>query len=408
MSAAERLIRYCKIDTQSDPKSPTSPSTQKQFDLAKVLEEELKEIGLEDVYLDEYCNVYAHMPANLDKSGKTIGFIAHMDTSPDYNGANVNPRIIPAYDGKDIALAEGVVTRIKDFPKLSEHAGHDLMVTDGSSLLGADDKAGITAIMEALVYWKEHPETPHCRIAVAFTPDEEIGRGTEHFDLERFDAAFAYTMDGGDIRTITDETFNAAEAVVTFRGFSIHPGSAKNKLISAVNLAMEYHALLPEHMRPEHTEGKEGYIHVTEIKGTTENAVMEYILRDHDRQKLEDKIELMNRAASWINARYGEGSCNVEIIRGYRNMKEILNHYPEVMGLAEKALLEMGLQPVSEGARGGTDGASLSFMGLPCPNLGTGGGNAHGRYEFCDLWELEQSSILIRKIAETMAGGEYK
>ncbi len=407
MSAAERLIRYCKIDTQSDPKSPTSPSTQKQFDLAKVLEEELKEIGLEDVYLDEYCNVYAHMPANLDKSGKTIGFIAHMDTSPDYNGANVNPRIIPAYDGKDIVLTEGVVIRIKDFPKLSEHAGHDLMVTDGSSLLGADDKAGITAIMEALVYWKEHPETPHCRIAVAFTPDEEIGRGTEHFDLERFDAAFAYTMDGGDIRTITDETFNAAEAVVTFRGFSIHPGSAKNKLISAVNLAMEYHALLPEHMRPEHTEGKEGYIHVTEIKGTTENAVMEYILRDHDRQKLEDKIELMNRAASWINARYGEGSCNVEIIRGYRNMKEILNHYPEVMGLAEKALLEMGLQPVSEGARGGTDGASLSFMGLPCPNLGTGGGNAHGRYEFCDLWELEQSAILIRKIAETMAGGEY-
>ena len=407
MSAAERLIRYCKIDTQSDPKSATSPSTQKQFDLAEVLAEELRELGLEDVCLDEYCNVYAHMPANQDKSGKTIGFIAHMDTSPDYNGANVNPRIISAYDGKDIELGEGVVTRIKDFPKMSEHAGHDLMVTDGSSLLGADDKAGIAAIMEALVYWKEHPEEAHCRIAVAFTPDEEIGRGTEHFDLQRFDAAFAYTMDGGDIRTITDETFNAAEAIVTFRGFSIHPGSAKNKLVSAVNLAMEYHALLPEHMRPEHTEGKEGYIHVTEIRGTTENAVMEYILRDHDRQKLEDKIELMNRAASWINARYGEGSCNVEIIRGYRNMKEILNNYPEVMGLAEKALLEMGLQPVSEGARGGTDGANLSFMGLPCPNLGAGGGNAHGRYEFCDLWELEQSSILIRKIAEKMAGGEY-
>ena len=406
MSAEERLIRYAKIDTQSDPKSATSPSTMKQFDLAKILLEELKGLGIEDAVLDEYCYVYGHLPAVGDTSGKTIGFVAHMDTAPDYSGTGVNPRIIRNYDGKDIELAPGVVTAVESFPQMKQLKGEDLIVTDGSTLLGADDKAGIAAIMEALQYWQEHPEEPHCRIAVAFTPDEEIGRGTANFDVKKFDADFAYTADGGPVNTITDETFNAMSAVVTFHGFSVHPGSGKNKLISACNLAVEYHTLLPAYMRPEHTEGKEGYIHMTGMQGSTNKAVLEYILRDHDRQKLEAKAELMRKAAQWINDRYGEGSCETDIVWTYRNMKEILNDHPEVMGLAEKALQEMGIKAVSEGARGGTDGSNLSFMGVPCPNIGTGGGNAHGRYEYCVISQMEQVSELIRRIAALAAKGE--
>lgn len=404
MGAAERLIRYCQIDTQSDPANEdVTPSTEKQFDLAKVLKQELEELGLEDVTLDEHCYVYAKLPGNLDREVRTVGFIAHMDTAPDFSGKDVKPRIIEEFDGNDIVLNENVVMKMDSFPWMRDLKGKRLMVTDGNTLLGADDKAGITCIMEALVYLKEHPEVKHGDIAVAFTPDEEIGNGPKYFDIEKFGADFAYTMDGGTVRELSDETFNAASAVVTFKGFSIHPGEAKDRMINAALAASEYACSLPAHMIPAHTEGREGFIHLHNMKGDCEEAVLEYIIRDHDLSKLEDKKELMRKAADFINAKYGDNVASVAFRDSYRNMKEILDQYPEVSEYARKAIGMLGYEIAHEPIRGGTDGAQLSFRGLPCPNLGAGGGNFHGRYEYCVLNELEEACTVILNIVQLVA-----
>ena len=405
MSAEERLIRYCQIDTQSDPANENeTPSTKKQFDLARVLEAELKELGLEDVSLDEHCYVYAKLPANIDRPVKTVGFVAHMDTAPDFSGTNVKPRIIEDFDGNDIPLNEEVTLKMDDFPWMRDLKGKRLMVTDGNTLLGADDKAGITCIMEALVWLKEHPEFEHGPIAVGFTPDEEIGNGTKYFDVKKFGADFAYTMDGGVVYELSDETFNAASAEVLFKGFSIHPGEAKNRMINAARVAAQYAGLLPSHMTPEHTEGREGFIHLHEMKGDCETAVIGYIIRDHDRGKLEAKKELMRKAADYLNGEYGSGTVTVNFRDSYRNMKEILDQYPEVVEIAEKAIRELGYEVKNEPVRGGTDGANLSFNGLPCPNLGAGGGNFHGRYEYCVLNELEEARTVILNIIRLVRG----
>lgn len=405
MSATERLIRYCKVDTQSDPNNDCeTPSTQKQFDLAKILESELKELGLENAELDEHCYVYGWLPSNTDKVTKTVGFIAHMDTAPDYSGTGVNPRIIENYDGEDIVLSDSMITKVEDFPALKEAKGKTLIVTDGSTLLGADDKAGVTAIMEALSYLKEHPEVKHGRIAVGFTPDEEIGNGPKYFNIEKFGADFAYTMDGGTVREISDETFNAASAVVKFNGFSIHPGSAKDKMINAASLACEYQTLLPEHMRPEHTEGRDGFIHLTGMNGSSEKAQSSYIIRDHDYSKLNEKKELMKKACDYINAVYGENCCLIEIKDAYHNMKEVLDKNPDAVDVAYKAFEKLNIPVLHEAVRGGTDGAELSLRGLPCPNLGVGGGNFHGPYEYCVVEELEQAREVILTIISIVEG----
>ncbi|MBR2990584.1 MAG: peptidase T [Solobacterium sp.] len=398
MDIVERFINYAKIDTKSDPYSETKPSTMKQFDLAKVLLEELKSLGIEDACVDEKCFVYGHLESNTETSAPTVGFIAHMDTAPDYSGTGVRPRIIENYDGGDIELGDGVVTKVSDFPAMKELKGKTLIVTDGSTLLGGDDKAGIAAIMDTLQYYREHPEVRHGRIAVAFTPDEEIGTGIHGFDIERFDAKFAYTMDGGQVWMYCDETFNAASALVEIRGFSIHPGTAKDKMINASNVGIAFHNMFPGYMRPEHTEGRDGFIHLTRFEGSTDKAVMEYIIRDHDAGKLEEKIALMQKAEAYINAQYGEGTCTLTITPQYRNMKEIVDLYPEVSRYAMDSIRELGYEPGIEAARGGTDGAQLCFRGLPCPNLGTGDRNAHGRYEYVVVEELRQSAELIRSI----------
>lgn len=401
MSVEERLVRYCKIDTQSDPTNgAVSPSTQKQFDLANVLVKELKEIGLEDVYVDDKCYVYGWLPANVDKDIATVGFIAHMDTAPDFSGKDVNPQIIPCFDGEDIPLNKDVVLKMEDFPQMRSLKGKRLIVTDGNTLLGADDKAGIAAIMEALVYLQAHPEVEHGRIAIGFTPDEEIGSGAQYLDVEKFGAAYAYTMDGGTVAELSDETFNAASACVHFKGFSIHPGSAKNKMINASALACEYQSLLPEYLTPEHTEGREGFIHLTDMHGDVENATLEYIIRDHDRAKLAQWKKRMQTTAEYMNTLYGEGTVKVSLTDGYHNMKEVLEKHPEAVTIAYDSMEELGIKPLNEPVRGGTDGAELSFRGLPCPNLGNGGGNFHGRYEYCVVEELEKAVEVILKIVE--------
>lgn len=403
MNIEERFIRYCRIDTQSDPENEVvTPSSEKQFELAKILKSELEELGLENVSLDEHCYVYGWLPSNLDRETDTVGFIAHMDTAPDYSGTGVNPRVIEEYDGKDIPLSESVTMKVEDFPDLANAKGKRLIVTDGSTLLGGDDKAGIAAIMDTLQYYHEHPEVKHGKIAIGFTPDEEIGNGPKYFDIEKFGADFAYTMDGGDIDELSDETFNAASAKLTFHGFSIHPGSAKNKMINAAALACEYQNLLPEHMTPEHTEGREGFIHLTGIQASSASAVSEYIIRDHDYDKLNEKKKLMEDAVTYMNALHGEGSVEIQIADAYHNMKEVLNEHPAAVNTARKAMHELGLKAVSDPVRGGTDGAELSLRGLPCPNLGNGDRNCHGRYEYVIVEELEKSSELIRKIVEVI------
>lgn len=399
MNIEERFISYCRIDTQSDPHNcEVTPSTQKQFDLAKVLRQQLVDLGLENVEMDEHCYVYGWLPSNTDHEVPTVGFIAHMDTAPDYSGTGVNPRVIECYDGKDITLNADVVMKVEDFPDLPSLKGKRLIVTDGNTLLGADDKAGIACIMDALQYYQDHPEVKHGRIAIGFTPDEEIGNGPKYFDIEKFGAEFAYTMDGGNIEEVSDETFNAASARLKFNGFSIHPGSGKDKLINAASLACQYQSLLPSHMTPEHTQGREGFIHLIGIEASSASAQSEYIIRDHDRNELEKKKDLMRAAVDYMNALHGSGSVEIEISDSYHNMKEVLDAHPMAVTTAYQALKELGIQGVSDPVRGGTDGAELSLRGLPCPNLGNGGRNCHGRYEYCVVEELQLAAELIRKI----------
>ena len=399
MTPEERLIRYAKINTVSDPESPTVPSSACQLDLLKVLKEEMEQLGIQEVREDQGY-LYGRIPSNLDYEVPTVGFIAHMDTAPDFCGEGVNPRIIPQYDGKDIALNDKITLKVSDFPNMARYTGQDLIVTDGNTLLGADDKAGIADILTMAETLLTHPEIKHGEIRIGFTPDEEIGRGADLFDVANFHADFAYTVDGGEMEAISDETFNAASAKVTVQGFSIHPGSAKHKMINSLNVAMEFHAMLPVFNRPEYTEGIEGFNHLNNMEGNVEQTVMEYIIRNHDSEQFQAQMAMMKAAETYMNQKYGQPLVQVEIKESYRNMKEILKDQEWIVDLAKQAITEAGLQPWVEKVRGGTDGARLTFMGLPCPNLGTGGANCHGRYEVCSVQEMHKVVEILLNIVK--------
>lgn len=401
----ERFIRYVKIDTQSDHNSASTPSTAKQFDLARRLVDELREIGLQDVTLDENCYIMATLPANIDKDVPTIGLVAHMDTSPDTSGANVNPQFVENYDGGDILLnkEKNVLLSVRDFPELKQYAGQTLITTDGTTLLGADDKAGVAEIVTAVEYLAAHPEIKHGRIRVGFTPDEEVGRGADLFDVKKFDADFAYTVDGGDLGQLEYENFNAAGAQVLIQGRNVHPGSAKDKMINAVLVGMEFNALLPVNERPEFTDGYEGFFHIMQFEATVEEAQMRYIIRDHDREKFEAKKQLMAQAADFMNAKYGRKVVDLKIRDQYFNMKELILPVMHTVETARKAMLELEIEPLIHPIRGGTDGARLSYMGLPTPNIFTGGHNFHGKYEYIPVESMEKAVQVILKIVQSYA-----
>lgn len=398
----ERFLRYVKIDTQSDLSSTTSPSTAKQFDLARLLVDELRSIGLRDVSLDENCYVTATLQANSSKKAPVIGFIAHMDTSTEMSGAGVNPRLVEKYDGGDIVLnpEKGIVLSPREFPELLRYKGQTLITTDGNTLLGSDDKSGVAEIMAAIQYLVEHPEIQHGTIKVAFTPDEEVNRGTEHFDVEKFGVDFAYTVDGGEIGKLQYENFNAARSKIRIQGRNVHPGEAKNKMINALLVAMELNALLPAAERPEHTEGYEGFYHLMELEGKPDQARMGYIIRDHDRTRFEQRKTWLQRSVEFLNARYGPSTITIEIHDQYYNMREKIEPVWHIIELAENAMRAVGVEPKVVPIRGGTDGAKLSYMGLPCPNLFTGGHNFHGRYEYVPVESMEKAVEVIVKIAE--------
>lgn len=396
----EKLLDYVKIETTSDPHSDTFPSTSSQIEFAKKLKSECEAIGLTEVTLDEYGYVMATLPANTNKNLPTIGFIAHMDTAPDFSGKNVNPKRVDNYDGGDIVLNEAkqIILSPKQFPVLKTMIGETLITTDGTSLLGADDKAGIASIMTAIEYLVSHPEIPHGKIRIGFTPDEEVGHGADHFDVAKFGADFAYTIDGGALGEVQSQTFNAASAHLEFQGVSVHPGSAKDKLKNSILLAYEFNALLPADEVPEKTEGYEGFYFMHDIKGAIDHTTVDYIIRDHDKTLFEKRKEIIKQAADEMNKRHGAGTAQLTLTDSYYNMKEIIDQNPKVMELANKALLNLGITPNDDPIRGGTDGARLSFMGLPCPNLFTGGYNFHGRYEFVVLSQLALACKSILEI----------
>lgn len=400
MPVKERFLDYIRFDTQSDETTGTIPSTSKQKLLGAHLVEEMKKIGIEDAHMNEYGYVYGTVPANCERKN-TIGFIAHMDTSPDFSGENVKARIIENYDGKDIVLNEelGIVTSVKDFPNITEHVGKTLIVTDGTTLLGADDKAGIAEILQAadeLI----HSDIPHGTVRIAFTPDEEIGSGTEKFDVPGFGCDFAYTVDGGTLGGMEYENFNGASARVTVTGRSVHPGSAKDKLINASKIAMEFNSLLPAREVPENTEGYEGFAHLMSINGEIEHAELVYIIRDHDKEKLNARKEKFTLAAEFLNRKYGRELVHADVRDSYSNMKEMILPHMEIIDTAKEAMRRNGVEPNITPIRGGTDGAALSYMGLPCPNLCTGGENAHGKHEYAVLESMETIVKIIKTIAE--------
>ena len=404
MSVKEKFLDYVRFDTQSDETSATIPSTEKQKTLGAHLVEEMQRIGIADARMDEHGYVYGSIPANCEKKN-TIGFIAHMDTSPDFSGKDVKPRVIEQYDGGDIVLNEalGIVTSVSDFPALQKRAGKTLIVTDGTTLLGADDKAGVAEIMEMAAHFLAHPEIPHGTIRIAFTPDEEVGGGPEHFDVPGFGADFGYTVDGGEVGSLNYENFNAASAVVEVRGKAIHPGSSKGKMINASLVAMEFDAMLPVGEVPALTEGYEGFHHLTDMQGTVESASLHYILRDHDRVKLEEKKARLEKVAAYLNDKYGAGTIILTLRDGYRNMREKIEENLQVVDLAKAAMQDLGIEPRVEPIRGGTDGCRLSFMGLPCPNLCAGGHNAHGKYEYVSVQSLLGCARVLIRIAEKAA-----
>ncbi len=399
-SVVERFIRYIKIDTQSDHYAESFPTTARQFDLAHLLVEELKKIGLSDAAVDENCYVMATLPANVE-GVSPIGFIAHMDTSPDLSGTGVNPQFVD-YGGGDIVLnkEKGIVLSPKEFPDLNLYAGQRLITTDGNTLLGADDKAGIAEIMAAMEYLVSHPELKHGTIRVGFTPDEEVGHGADRFDVSKFNAKFAYTLDGGEIGELQYENFNAASAKLTIHGRNVHPGSSKDKMINAIQIGIDLHNLLPAHQRPEHTDQYDGFYHITVFEGTVEEVVMRYIIREHDRDKFEILKTALEKAVAFINERYGAGAVQLELEDSYYNMKEQILPVFEVIDLAKKAMQSLDITPLIRPIRGGTDGSRLSYMGLPCPNIFTGGHYAHGRFEFVPVNSLEKAVEVIVKIAE--------
>ena len=401
MRAYERLLKYVKVWTTSDPESGTHPSTMRQFDLAHQLVQELKDLGLTDAHVDEHCYVYATLPATPgQESAKPLGFIAHMDTADDASGENVNPQIHPNYDGGKVVLpATGTVLDPAQFPFLTEMKGQTLITTDGSTLLGADDKAGVSEIMTMLERVISE-KLPHGKLCIGFTPDEEIGEGASLFDVEGFGAAYAYTVDGEDAGEISYENFNAAAAVVTVHGFSVHPGSAKNTMINAQNVAMEFHAALPAFSRPEHTEGREGFFHLTSMVGDVTTAKLGYIVRDHDAAKFAARKAQMEHIAACLNERYGEGTVELDIHDSYHNMLEKIQPHFHLVENARKAIRAAGLEPIETPVRGGTDGATLSYMGLPCPNLGTGGFNFHGPCECITAEKMDQCTEILLNLVD--------
>lgn len=404
----ENFLRYVKIDTRSCETTGTTPSTAKQHELARLLAEELRAMGAEEItYDEEHCYVYASVPAAKGyENAPVLGFIAHMDTSPAVTGTDVKPRIVENYDGEDILLneAENIVFRVEDFPEVRQLAGKDLIVTDGTTLLGADDKAGIAEIMAMAEYLLQHPEFPHAKIRLGFTPDEEIGEGADHFDVALFGADFAYTVDGGELGGLEDETFNAAGARLTVHGRSVHPGSAKGKMVNSILVAQEFQSLLPVFQNPMYTEGYEGFFHLDGISGSVEKTTADYIIRDHDRELFEQKKAFFMECAAFLNRKYGKGTVVAEVKDSYYNMKEVLRPHAHLMENACRALRELGVEPVITPVRGGTDGARLSYMGLPCPNLCTGGANYHSRFEYACVQSMETVTELLIRLAGMYAG----
>ena len=404
MNIVERFINYTKFDTQSAEDSQTVPSTSKQLIFAKYLKEELEHEGLEDVEMDEKGYIYATLKSNVKKEIPTIGFISHYDTSPDASGANIKARIVKNYDGKDIVLSEGMISSPSKFPELKAHIGEDLIVTDGHTLLGADDKAGIAEIVQAMCYLRDHDEIKHGDIRIAFNPDEEIGMGAHHFDVEKFGCEWAYTMDGGDLGNLEYENFNAAGAKIHIKGVSVHTGYAKGKMLNASRLACEFNAMIPDTELPETTEGYQGFYHLLGMETRTEEAKMSYLIRDHDREIFEKRKDFMEACAAKMNEKYGEDTVKITITDQYYNMKEKIDPNMHVIDIVLQAMQETGVPPKVEPIRGGTDGAQLSFKGLPCPNIFAGGVNSHGPYEFVSIQVMEKAVDVIVKICEITAG----
>ena len=404
MELKERFLKYVAINTRSDENSETFPSTAVQWDLLNTLVEEMKLLGLEDVTIDKYGYAMGTIPATPGKEGApVIGFLAHVDTAPDMSGENVRPRIIENYDGKDIVLNNALTMRVADFPELSRFVGHTLIHTDGTTLLGADDKAGVAEIMTAAEYLMAHPEIKHGKIRIGFTPDEEIGRGVDFFDVKAFGADFAYTMDGGYEGELEYENFNAASAKIAIQGRNVHPGYAKNKMINAIEVACELNNLVPAVERPQFTEGYEGFYHCVGFNGTVENATISYIIRDHDAELFEKKKVWMYDIVGMLNNKYGEGTLTLTLKDQYYNMRKMVEPHPQVIDNALAAMREADVEPIVRPIRGGTDGARLSFMGLPCPNIFAGGMNFHGKFEYCSLNSMEKAVKVIINIAKKWA-----
>lgn len=406
MNLTDRFLKYVKFDTQSDELTNLTPSTPGQYKFAQALEKELHELGLEDISLDENGYLMATLPANTDREVPTVGFIAHLDTSPDLSGHNVNPRIVNAYDGGDITLNadNDVVLSPSEFPELLHYVGQDLIVTDGTTLLGADDKAGIAEIISAVEYLKAHPEIEHGKIRIAFNPDEEIGQGAHNFDVDRFGADWAYTMDGGEVGELEYENFNAAVANVTFKGRNVHPGYAKHKMVNSIRIANQFILMLPRWETPEHTEGYEGFYHLVKIEGDVEKTTLTYIIRDHDRDRFERRKRELEHLTRKTNNEF-PGCATIEIRDQYFNMREKIEPVMHIITIAEKAMELAGVKPKVQPIRGGTDGAQLSFKGLPCPNIFAGGLNFHGRYEFVPIPSMEKAEKTIVEIARLVAQG---
>jgi tripeptide aminopeptidase len=401
----ERFLRYVKTDTQSNPDSTRFPSTEKQFHLAKMLADDLKDVGLIDISLDKKGYVMATLPSNVEAKVPAIGFLAHMDTSPDITGTNVNPQIVNNYNGEDILLNKGTGLTLKtaDFPEIKQYKGQTIITTDGTTLLGADDKAGIAEIVTAMEHLVLHPEIKHGTVKVGFTPDEEVGRGVDFFDVKKFGAEYAYTMDGGEIGELEYENFNAAKARVLIQGRNVHPGTAKNKMINSLLVANEFINMLPVEQRPEFTTNYEGFFHINKLEGTVENSVMEYIIRDHDRRKFEDKKALMHDIANLLNRKYSAGTVKLEIQDQYFNMREKIESVFHIVEIARRAIEDLGIQPKIIPVRGGTDGSRLSYMGLPCPNIFAGGHNFHGKFEYIPLESMIAATNVIIRIVTLYA-----
>ncbi|KUP09677.1 peptidase T [Bacillus coahuilensis m2-6] len=401
----DRLVRYVKVDTQSNLDNSTCPSTEGQLELAKMLVDELKEIGMSDVTIDENGYVMATLSSNIEEDVPVIGFLAHVDTATDFTGKNVKPQLIEEYDGEDIVLNESlhVVLSPKDFPELTQYKGHSLITTDGTTLLGADNKAGISEIMTAMSYLIQHPEVPHGTIRVAFTPDEEIGRGPHKFDVAAFGATYAYTVDGGPLGELQYESFNAAAAKVIVKGTNVHPGSAKNKMVNSMKIAMELQAKLPAKEAPEYTEGYEGFFHLNSFEGDVEKSVLTYLVRDFDKEAFEERKTFLKQVIDELKSKFGEETLELELYDQYYNMGEKILPVREIVDIASDAMKNVGVEPVSKPIRGGTDGSQLSYMGLPSPNIFTGGENYHGKFEYASVNNMIKATEVIIEIARLFA-----